>query len=141
MTPDLLLALLGFTFATSVTPGPNNMMLLASGVNFGLRRSLPHMLGISLGHALMLERRGIRLCLRGPVWAEPMAPDRQRAGLRLLARRAAQAGAAADHPVIARLGAAAEAMRRILIDNARRKRAARHGGQLAQPSGACSGLG
>jgi threonine/homoserine/homoserine lactone efflux protein len=37
---DLLPALLGFAFVMSITPGPNNLMLLASGANFGLRRSL-----------------------------------------------------------------------------------------------------
>ena len=42
MTIQLLLAFITFAFVMSVTPGPNNMMLLASGVNFGLRRSLPH---------------------------------------------------------------------------------------------------
>jgi hypothetical protein len=47
-----------------------------------------------IGQALLLERRGIRLCLRGPVWAEPMSPAQQRVGLRLLARRGAGAGAA-----------------------------------------------
>ncbi len=51
MEHDLLIALMGFAFATSVTPGPNNMMLLASGVNFGFSRTLPHMLGISIGHS------------------------------------------------------------------------------------------
>jgi threonine/homoserine/homoserine lactone efflux protein len=61
MTYDLFLALLGFAFVTSVTPGPNNMMLLASGVNFGFRRTLPHMLGISLGHALMVFLVGLGL--------------------------------------------------------------------------------
>ena len=59
MTYDLFLALLGFAFVTSVTPGPNNMMLLASGVNFGLRRTVPHMLGISLGHAVMVFLVGL----------------------------------------------------------------------------------
>lgn len=59
MTHDLFIALLGFAFVTSVTPGPNNMMLLASGVNFGVRRTLPHMLGISLGHALMVFLVGL----------------------------------------------------------------------------------
>jgi threonine/homoserine/homoserine lactone efflux protein len=54
MSPELLVALAGFAFATSVTPGPNNMMLLASGVNFGFLRTGPHMLGISFGHALMI---------------------------------------------------------------------------------------
>jgi threonine/homoserine/homoserine lactone efflux protein len=61
MTQDLLLALMGFAFATSVTPGPNNMMLLASGANFGLRRTVPHMLGISIGHALMVFLVGLGL--------------------------------------------------------------------------------
>ena len=54
MTHDALIALVAFAFVTSVTPGPNNMMLLASGVNFGFRRTVPHMLGISMGHALSL---------------------------------------------------------------------------------------
>lgn len=51
---EVLVALVGFAFVTSVTPGPNNMMLMASGANFGFRRTVPHMLGISLGHALMV---------------------------------------------------------------------------------------
>ena len=59
MTYDLWLALIGFSFVTSATPGPNNMMLLASGVNFGLRRTFPHMLGISLGHGLMVFLIGL----------------------------------------------------------------------------------
>ncbi|MBE2275311.1 MAG: LysE family translocator [Rhodobacteraceae bacterium] len=61
MTPDLLLALLGFALVTSVTPGPNNMMLLASGVNFGFRRTVPHILGITLGHSLMVFLVGLGL--------------------------------------------------------------------------------
>jgi threonine/homoserine/homoserine lactone efflux protein len=61
MTYELFLALLGFAFVTSVTPGPNNMMLLASGVNFGVRRTVPHMLGISLGHAVMVFLVGLGL--------------------------------------------------------------------------------
>ena len=61
MSYDLILALLGFAFVTSVTPGPNNMMLLASGVNFGFARSLPHMLGISIGHSLMVFLVGLGL--------------------------------------------------------------------------------
>lgn len=61
MTYELFLALLGFAFVTSVTPGPNNMMLLASGVNFGFRRTVPHMLGISMGHALMVFLVGLGL--------------------------------------------------------------------------------
>jgi threonine/homoserine/homoserine lactone efflux protein len=61
MTQELLIALLGFAFVTSVTPGPNNMMLLASGVNFGFRRTVPHMLGISIGHSVMVFLVGLGL--------------------------------------------------------------------------------
>jgi hypothetical protein len=39
MSLELIFAFVLFAFVTSVTPGPNNMMLLASGVNFGVRRS------------------------------------------------------------------------------------------------------
>lgn len=61
MTTELLLAFIAFAFVTSVTPGPNNMMLLASGVNFGLRRSVPHMLGISLGFMVLVMAVGLGL--------------------------------------------------------------------------------
>ena len=44
----------GFALAMSATPGPNNAMVAASAVNFGLRRSLPHVLGVSLGFPAML---------------------------------------------------------------------------------------
>ncbi len=54
MTAATLLALFGFAFATSLTPGPNNMMLFASGVNFGFRRTIPHMVGISVGFFVLL---------------------------------------------------------------------------------------
>ena len=51
---ELVAAMAMFAFVTSVTPGPNNMMLLASGVNFGVKRTLPHWLGVSLGPFVML---------------------------------------------------------------------------------------
>lgn len=54
MTPALAGSLALFMFASSITPGPNNVMLAASGLNFGFRRSIPHMLGISLGMMSML---------------------------------------------------------------------------------------
>ena len=54
MTYDIVLALVAFAFVTSITPGPNNLMLMASGANFGFRRSIPHMLGIGLGFTLMV---------------------------------------------------------------------------------------
>ncbi len=61
MTPELITALILFAFASSITPGPNNIMLLASGANFGLRRTIPHMLGISIGHAIMVTLVGLGL--------------------------------------------------------------------------------
>lgn len=54
MTHDLFLALVAFAFVSSITPGPNNLMLMASGANFGFRRSIPHMLGIGLGFTFMV---------------------------------------------------------------------------------------
>lgn len=59
MTYETLLALLGFAFVTSVTPGPNNLMLMASGANFGFRRTIPHMMGISFGFGLMCFVMGL----------------------------------------------------------------------------------
>lgn len=50
-----------FALVTSVTPGPNNTMLLASGVNFGFRRTLPHLLGISAGVVLLMLSVGFGL--------------------------------------------------------------------------------
>ncbi|OHX14666.1 LysE family translocator [Chromobacterium sphagni] len=47
-------ALLSYVALMSITPGPNNLMLASSGVNFGFRRTLPHMLGISLGCGLQV---------------------------------------------------------------------------------------
>ena len=58
---EVLPALALFAFASSVTPGPNNLMVMASGANFGFWRSLPHMLGISLGFLLMLVLAGAGL--------------------------------------------------------------------------------
>ena len=59
MTYDLLVALISFALVTSITPGPNNLMLMASGANFGFRRTVPHLLGVSLGHALMVFLVGL----------------------------------------------------------------------------------
>lgn len=61
MTYDLIYGLALFAFASSVTPGPNNIMLMASGANFGLRRTLPHMAGVSFGHAFMTLVLGLGL--------------------------------------------------------------------------------
>jgi len=54
MTLDLFLAMVGFTTVTAFTPGPNTIMVTASGVNFGFMRTLPHMCGITLGFLAMV---------------------------------------------------------------------------------------
>lgn len=54
MQTEVLLALVTFAFVASVTPGPNNLMLMASGANFGIRRTMPHFLGIVFGFLLMV---------------------------------------------------------------------------------------
>ncbi len=61
MSVDAFLALVVFAFVTSVTPGPNNLMLLASGVNFGFWRTVPHMFGIASGFATLLFGVGLGL--------------------------------------------------------------------------------
>ncbi len=73
MDPALLPALLGFAFVSSITPGPNNLMLLASGANFGFRRTLPHMLGVTCGHSFMIVVVG--LFLMGLFSAVPLLHD------------------------------------------------------------------
>lgn len=61
MTFELLTALIAFSFVSSITPGPNNLMLLASGTNYGLRRTVPHMLGVAIGFTLMVMLIGVGL--------------------------------------------------------------------------------
>lgn len=61
MPPDLLLALAGFAIAASITPGPNNLLVLTSGLNHGIGRSLPLIAGISAGFAFMLIAIGLGL--------------------------------------------------------------------------------
>lgn len=48
------LAFISYTAVMSITPGPNNLMLAASGVNHGFRRTVPHILGITTGVSVML---------------------------------------------------------------------------------------
>ena len=61
MNYELVSALAAFAFVSSITPGPNNLMLMVSGANFGFRRTLPHMVGISLGFAFMVVLVGAGL--------------------------------------------------------------------------------
>jgi threonine/homoserine/homoserine lactone efflux protein len=55
------LPLVTFAVATAITPGPNNIMLTASGANFGFRRTLPHMLGVAIGFTIMVLAIGLGL--------------------------------------------------------------------------------
>ncbi len=54
MPLETILAIFGFAFVTSISPGPGNFLLLTSGVNFGFMRSVPLILGISLGFLTMV---------------------------------------------------------------------------------------
>ena len=51
---EILIALISFYFVMYVTPGPNNAMVLASGLKFGFIKTIPHMTGITIGHVLQL---------------------------------------------------------------------------------------
>jgi threonine/homoserine/homoserine lactone efflux protein len=61
MNPVLFAGFLVFAFVASVTPGPNNLMMMASGVNYGVRRTLPHMAGVCLGFGAMTFAVGVGL--------------------------------------------------------------------------------
>ncbi|WP_242671365.1 LysE family translocator [Hylemonella gracilis] len=74
MQPALLGPLALFTFISSITPGPNNTMLAASGLNFGLRRTWPHVWGVNLGFVAMLVLIGLGMgavFVRYP-WLQPV---------------------------------------------------------------------
>ncbi len=68
MTYELFTALAAFAFVTSITPGPNNLMLMASGANFGFRRTIPHMLGVGLGFVFMVVLVGVGLVQVFDAW-------------------------------------------------------------------------
>jgi len=61
MTHQQLFALAAFALVTSITPGPNNLVLMSSGANFGVRRTVPHMLGVALGFVFMAVLVGVGL--------------------------------------------------------------------------------
>ena len=65
-----LIAFTLFAMATAATPGPNNAMLAASGATHGLRRTLPHLLGVCIGFGLMVAAVGLGLA--GPLAASPV---------------------------------------------------------------------
>ena len=56
---EILITLAMFALVSSITPGPNNLMLMSSGATFGLMRTLPHLLGVALGFCFMLFLVGI----------------------------------------------------------------------------------
>ena len=59
MTTEIFAALAIFALVSSITPGPNNLMLMTSGINFGLRRTVPHMLGVAGGFTVMIILIGL----------------------------------------------------------------------------------
>lgn len=61
MSLELLLPLCTFAAISSITPGPNNTMILASGLNYGFVRSLPHLFGITCGFTFMIFATGLGL--------------------------------------------------------------------------------
>jgi threonine/homoserine/homoserine lactone efflux protein len=61
MSQSLLLAFVVFAVVMFFTPGPNNIMLLSSGVTYGFRRTLPHIAGITIGFAFMVGAVGLGL--------------------------------------------------------------------------------
>jgi threonine/homoserine/homoserine lactone efflux protein len=61
MNTELLIALSGFAFVSSVTPGPNNLMLMTSGANYGIWRTMPHFFGVVFGFVLMIVLVGLGL--------------------------------------------------------------------------------
>ena len=52
---ELFLALVSFYFVMFITPGPNNAMLTASGIKFGFKKSIPHIIGIPSGHIIQIS--------------------------------------------------------------------------------------
>lgn len=61
MSQQLFFAFLVFAVVMFFTPGPNNIMLLASGLNFGFRRTLPHIAGVTFGFAFLVAVTGLGL--------------------------------------------------------------------------------
>jgi threonine/homoserine/homoserine lactone efflux protein len=61
--PEILWALAAFAFVAGITPGPNNLMLMTSGVRYGFGATLPHLAGVILGFALMVAVVGLGLDL------------------------------------------------------------------------------
>ncbi len=61
MNMELLIAFMIYAFVSAGTPGPNNVMLLASGVHFGVRKTVPHIMGVAFGFGFMVFLAGMGL--------------------------------------------------------------------------------
>jgi threonine/homoserine/homoserine lactone efflux protein len=68
MESQTILALAAYGAAGSFTPGPNNLMLMTSGTNFGIRRSLRHLAGVCIGFTLMVLVIGVGLAGLFEAW-------------------------------------------------------------------------
>ena len=109
---EFLLTLIGFAFATSATPGPNVLMVAASAAQVGMRRVVPHMLGVSLGFPAMFLAiaLGLGLPFENYPWLHRAMQVAGGAWLLWLAWKIASApppGEAKPSPPLGFLGAAA----------------------------------
>lgn len=68
MTFDVMMALALFAFVSSITPGPNNLMLMTSGVNFGIKLTMPHLFGVAIGFTLMIVLVGVGIVQLFDAW-------------------------------------------------------------------------
>jgi threonine/homoserine/homoserine lactone efflux protein len=68
MTTELFTALVAFCFVGVITPGPNNLMLMASGAIFGFRRTVPHMIGVGLGMPILTTLVGVGIMRVFEIW-------------------------------------------------------------------------
>src|SRR6201987_2205877 len=59
MSRELLFAFIVFAVVMFITPGPNNIMVLSSGLTYGFRRTVPHIAGITIGFAFMIAAVGL----------------------------------------------------------------------------------
>jgi threonine/homoserine/homoserine lactone efflux protein len=98
MFPDILAAFALFAVVTSITPGPNTLMLLASGVNFGFRSTMPAMFGVVIGFVVLLLAVGAGLGSLLSAWPTLYTVLKIAGGLYLLyfAWRIANAGPLSD---------------------------------------------
>ncbi len=100
LAPGLAFSMMLFAFVTSITPGPNNMMLLASGVNFGFVATLRHLAGVSIGLVviLLLAGFGLQQMLNGFPWIYGVMKWLGAGYLVYLAWRISQSGAPESGP-------------------------------------------